>query len=258
MEHEFIDQVALITGAGSGIGKATAALLAAKGAVVVINDISADHAEATAQEIGERGGRAHVIVGDVTEPGFVDSMFDRVADDHGRLDIAHNNVGFGGNRSIIDTEDSAWQHGLDGNLGATFRGVRAALRIMVPKRRGVIINTASAAGVRKVAGVAPYYGTAKAGVIHLTREAAVEAGEFGIRVNAIVPGAVHTPAFEAYLGADRFRQYMAQLPLRRMAEAEDVAEAVAFLASPRAAAITGIALPIDSGVGAVMYQPTMN
>lgn len=258
MEREFLDQVALITGAGSGIGKATAALLAAKGAVVVVNDVSAEHAETTTNEIRQRGGQAHMIVGDVTETDFVESMFDQVAGDFGRLDVVHNNVGFGGNRSITDTTNEDWQHGLDGNLGATFRGVRAALRIMAPQRRGVIINTASAAGVRKVAGVIPYYGTAKAGVIQLTREAAVEAGEFGIRVNAVVPGAVHTPAFETYLGADRFQQYMQQLPLRRMAEADDIAEAVAFLASPRAAAITGIALPIDAGIGAVMYQPTMH
>ncbi|MCX4095762.1 SDR family NAD(P)-dependent oxidoreductase [Nocardia sp. alder85J] len=258
MSKRFGECIALITGSGSGIGRASAVLLAREGAVVVVNDISEKSAEVTANLIRETGGEAHVIAGDVTVPNFVDEMFDDVVDRYGRVDVVHNNVGFGGRNSIVDTDDESWRHGLDGNLGATFRGIRAAVRVMAPRRRGAIVNTASAAGTRKVPGVVPYYGTAKAGVIQLTREAAVEAGEFGIRVNAVVPGSVRTPAFESYLGAYRFQRYVAQLPLHRMAEPEDIAHAVAFLASAEAAAITGIALPVDSGVGAVLYQPVMD
>ncbi|WP_174183804.1 SDR family NAD(P)-dependent oxidoreductase [Nocardia barduliensis] len=258
MNGRFSDQVALVTGAGSGIGRASALLLARENAAVVVNDISADNAAKVADEIQALGGEAQVVAGDVTAPGFVDEMFDAALQRYGRMDIVHNNVGFGGNKSIADTDDETWRHGLDGNLGATFRGVRAAIRVMAPMRRGVIVNTASAAGLRKVPGVVPYYGVAKAGVVQLTREAAVEAGEFGIRVNAVVPGAVRTPAFESYLGVERFERYVEQLPLRRMAEPEDIAHAVAFLASDAAAAITGIALAVDSGISAVMHQPVMD
>ncbi|WP_405136507.1 SDR family NAD(P)-dependent oxidoreductase [Nocardia sp. NBC_01388] len=258
MSGRFDGRIALITGAGSGIGQATASLLAQEGATVVVNDISIDNAASTVTRILDSGGDAHAIVGDVTTPGFVDEMFTATLDRCGRIDIVHNNVGFGGNDSIVDTEDGPWHHGIDGNLGATFRGIRAAIRAMTPMRSGVIVNTASAAGVRKVPGVVPYYGVAKAGVIQLTREAAVEAGEFGIRVNAVVPGAVRTLALETYLSRDRFEHYVNQLPLRRMAEPMDIAKAVAFLASDDAAAITGTALAVDSGIGAVLYQPSMD
>lgn len=258
MNREFTDKVALVTGAGSGIGRATALLLAREGAAVVVNDLSTDKAAETAAEIRRLDGEAHPISGDVTVANFIDDAFAEVIARYGRLDIVHNNVGFGESRAITDTDNESWQRGLDGNVGAAFRGVRAAIRVMAPRRSGVIVNTASAAGLRKVPGVVPYYGVAKAGVIQLTREAAVEAGVFGIRVNAVVPGSVRTPAFEAYLGADRIQRYTAQLPLHRMAEPEDIAQAVAFLASDRAAAITGVALPVDSGISAVMHQPVID
>ncbi len=258
MSGRFRGRVALITGAGSGIGRASALLLAREEAAVVVNDVSPERAAETAQLIREFGDAPQVVAGDVTVPGFVDQMFDAVLDRHGRIDVVHNNVGFGGNESIVDTDDESWQHGLDGNLGATFRGVRAAIRAMAPQGGGVVVNTASAAGLRKVPGVVPYYGVAKAGVLQLTQEAAVEAGEFGIRVNAVVPGAVRTPGFESYLGAERLQSYTDQLPLRRMAEPVDIANAVAFLASDEAAAITGIALVVDSGISAVMHQPVVS
>ncbi|WP_433632597.1 SDR family NAD(P)-dependent oxidoreductase [Nocardia sp. CA-120079] len=257
MGERFRDQVALVTGAGSGIGRASAVLFAREEAAVVVNDLSPEKAAETAELIRAVGGSPHIVAGDVTAPGFIDEMFDAVLDRHGRIDIVHNNVGFGGNNSLVDTDDEAWRHGLDGNLGATFRGVRAAIRAMTPQRHGVVVNTASAAGLRKVPGVVPYYGVAKAGVLQLTQEAAVEAGEFGIRVNAVIPGAVRTPSFEAYLGAERLQRYTEQLPLRRMAEPADIANAVAFLASAEAGAITGTALVVDSGISAVMHQPAV-
>ncbi|MFI5953192.1 SDR family NAD(P)-dependent oxidoreductase [Cryptosporangium sp. NPDC051539] len=247
----FEGKVAVVTGAGSGIGRATALRLASEGALVVVNDLRAQAAEETVRLIG--GGEA--VAGDVLEPGFVDRLLDGTVERHGRLDVLHNNVGFGGRASFTEVDDATWARGIDGNLGATFRGIRAALRIMGPRGGGVVVNTASMAGVAKVAGVTPYYGTAKAAVIHLTKEAAVEGGPSGVRVNAVVPGSVSTPAFASYLGEAGLARYAAQLPLPRLADPADIAAAVAFLASDDAAAITGVALPVDSGLAALLAQP---
>ena len=120
----------------------------------------------------------------------------------------------------------------------------------------VVVNTSSLAGLGKVPGVAAYYGVAKAAVIALTREAAVEGGPLGVRVNAVVPGSVRTPAFEAYLGSpEAVEAYAAQLPLPRIVEPGDIANMVAFLASDEAASVTGVAIPVDSGLSAVLHQP---
>ena len=176
----------------------------------------------------------------------------------GQLDIVHNNVGFGRRSALVDVDDETWARGIDGNLGATFRGVRAALRVMGPRRRGAVVNTSSLAGLGKVPGVIPYYGVAKAAVVQLTREAAIEGGALGIRVNAVVPGSVRTPSFEAYLAAgDQFDAYVKQLPLQRMVEPGDVANLVAFLVSEEAATITGVSITIDSGMSALMPEPTL-
>ncbi|HEY3003178.1 MAG TPA: SDR family NAD(P)-dependent oxidoreductase [Kribbellaceae bacterium] len=253
---QFSGQVAVVTGAGSGIGRASAKRLAADGAHVVVNDVNGDGADETRAAIVAVGGSADTAVGDVTADGYVDRLFDDVWARCGQIDIVHNNVGFGRRSSLVDVADEEWALGIDGNLGATFRGVRAAVRLMAPRGRGAIVNTSSLAGLGKVPETIPYYGVAKAAVIQLTREAAVEAGAFGIRVNAVVPGSVRTPSFEAYLGgADKFEAYVKQLPLRRMVEPADIANLVAFLASDEAAAITGAAIPVDSGLSCVMYQP---
>jgi NAD(P)-dependent dehydrogenase (short-subunit alcohol dehydrogenase family) len=252
---DFAGRVAVVTGAGSGIGRASAMRLAEGGAHVVVNDLSPEQAEQTVADIVAKGGSAEAAAGDVTAEGYVDELVDGVVASHGQLDIIHNNVGFGRRADIVDVDDATWAHGIDGNLGATFRGVRAALRVMCPRGRGVVVNTSSLAGLGKVPGVIAYYGVAKAAVIQLTREAAVEAGPFGVRVNAVVPGSVRTPAFEAYLGADGLANYASQLPLRRLASPEDIAAVVAFLASDEAAAVTGVAIPVDSGLSAVLHQP---
>ncbi|WP_329409155.1 SDR family oxidoreductase [Nocardia vinacea] len=259
MTGRFAGQVAVVTGAGSGIGRACAQRLAAEGAHVVVNDIDADAAHGTVAAVLGAGGTAEAEAGDVLETGYVQDLFDRIMARHKRIDIVHNNVGFGDRLSITDTSDETWARGIDGNLGATFRGVRAAIRAMAPQGRGAVVNTSSLAGLLKVPGVAPYYGVAKAAVIQLTREAAVEAGQYGIRVNAVVPGSVRAASLERYLGTgERWAAYMEQLPLHRMVEPADIANVVAFLASDEAASITGVAIPVDSGMSAVMYQPDID
>jgi NAD(P)-dependent dehydrogenase (short-subunit alcohol dehydrogenase family) len=254
--NRFAGAVAIVTGAGSGIGRATAVRLAGEGAVVVVADVREAPAQETVDDITSKGGRGEVVVGDVLHPDFLDELVGGVAGRHGRLDILHNNVGFGRRGTLVDLGDEEWARGIDGNLGATFRGIRAALRVMSEQRHGSIVNTASLSGVLKVPGVVPYYGVAKAGVVHLTREAAFEAGPYGVRVNAVVPGSIKTPAFESYMekvgGLDA---YTGKLPLRRMGRPEDIAAAVAFLASDDAAGITGVALPVDAGVSAVLAEP---
>lgn len=251
----FEGRVAVVTGAGSGIGQASAVALASEGAQVVVNDLKASAAEATCKRIADAGGFAEAVVGDVMAPGFVDKLLDEAVERHGRLDVLHNNVGFGSRGAITEITDEVWARGMDGNLGATFRGVRAALRIMGPRGGGAVVNTASLSGVRKVPGVIAYYGVAKAAVLHLTREAAVEGGPLNVRVNAVTPGSVITPAFMGYLGSDEaLLEYERNIPLRRAARPEDVANLVTFLASDEAALITGASVPIDGGFAAVMAQ----
>lgn len=253
---DFKGKVAVVTGAASGIGRATSVLLARRGAHVVVNDLSTEGAAAVEAEIVGLGGTAEAMAGDVTEAGYIDALFDGVVARHGRLDVVHNNVGAGGRGTLVDLGDEEWERGIAINLTSVFRGTRAALRIMSEQGSGAIVNTASMSGYAKIRGVTPYYGTAKAAVVHLTREAAIEGGPHGVRANAVLPGSVRTPAFEGYIGSpEAMAAYVADIPLRRMAEPVDIARLVAFLASDDAAVITGVGIPVDGGFSAMLTQP---
>jgi len=252
-------RTAVVTGAGSGIGRATAGRLAQEGAFVVVCDIRQDPAAGTVKEIVEQGGEAEYRVGDVRDSSFVDGVVAELVADRGRLDILHNNAGNSVARgTLLSISDDAWRQDIDLNLNAFFYGVRAALRVMVPRGRGSIINTSSAAGVAAVPGTAAY-GSAKAGVLLLTRTAAVEYARTGVRVNAVVPGTIGTPAFTSVLSDPQMlADYAAQLPAGRLGQPSEVAAAVAWLASDESSYVTGAALAVDGGVSAALLQPKLD
>jgi NAD(P)-dependent dehydrogenase (short-subunit alcohol dehydrogenase family) len=252
-------RTAVVTGGGSGIGRATAGRLAQEGAFVVVCDIRADPAAETVKEIVERGGEADFRVGDVRDPSFVDQVVADLVADRGRLDILHNNAGASVAKGpLLSVSDDAWRQDIELNLSAFFYGVRAALRVMVPRGRGSIINTSSAAGHAAVAGTAAY-GSAKAGVLQLTRTAAIEYARTGVRINAVLPGTISTPNFTSVLSDPQMlADYAAQLPTGRLGQPSEVAEAVLWLASDDSSYVTGATIAVDGGVSAALLSPKLD
>lgn len=255
--------VGLVTGAGSGIGRAIARRLASEGATVVVGDRSGAGAAETVELVGERG---RVAVCDVTDTEAVDAMIASTVRDLGGLDVLVNNAGIADatgdelqrwNEAVESPDDAgkidftrhltdaAWERMLDVNLTGTLRCCRAALGVMLPRGRGSIINIASVAALNGIAG-APHYCAAKAGVLGLTRALAREAGPYGVRVNAICPGMIDTP-MAAQLSAEAVRSAAAATSVGRIGTAEEVAGVVAFLASDDARYVTGQTVTVDGG-----------
>ena len=247
---------AVVTGGGSGIGKATAERLAAEGATVWIGDIN----EATGRAVAEAsGGRIRFQHTDVTKPEAIEALV-HAPDAEGGVDLLFNNAGSGGGRSRIDEMPAEeWDRVQALLLRSCVMGIRHAAPIMAAKDRGgAIVNTASIAGVQAgAAGIA--YSVAKAGVIHLSKLAAAELGASGVRVNAVCPGLILTGIFtanpeltaearQAINGALSARADQSQ-PVRKPGLPEDVAALVCFLLSDDAAFITGAVLPVDGGLG---------
>ena len=247
-----VGQVAVITGAGSGMGAAFAHRLAADGAFVIVNDLSPDAAVAVAAEVG-----GEAVPFDVGDAGAFDEAIDKVVAIHGRLDIMINNAGIAPpadpqrtQRSIanqmlkmegrldelvppditVELSDAQWDRMIRTHLYGTFHGVRAALRHMTPARRGSIINISSILGLRPMAG-APHYSAAKAGIIALTKSAGQEVAPFGVRVNAVCPGWIDTPLL-ADMDPIVKAGILMGVPASRMGTAAELAELVRFLAGP--------------------------
>jgi NAD(P)-dependent dehydrogenase (short-subunit alcohol dehydrogenase family) len=252
-------RTAIITGAGSGIGRATALRFAAEGAYVVVCDIGPEGAKRTVEAIESAGGAARATIGDVCDPAYVAGMVDEVVAERGRLDVMHNNAGNSVARGpLLTVSDEAWRADIDLNLNAIFYGLRAALRVMVEQGKGSIINTSSGAGHGAVAGAAAY-GSAKAGVILLTKAAALEYASAGVRVNALVPGSIRTPAFATALSDPQLlADYESQIPIGRLGEPGDIADAALWLASDESSYVTGIALPVDGGCSGALMTPKLN
>ena len=248
----FRDQVVIVTGAGRGIGKATAGAFAAEGASTVLAEVDPSSAETVAEQIQAAGGRALPVATDVTDTRSVEAMVQRVLTELGRIDVLVNNVGGGTGPNGPDIGDQDWERGLRLNLTTTFTCCRAVVPHMTARRRGKIVNISSNAGrymSRYFASLA--YVAAKGGVSALTRQLAWLLGSDGINVNAVEPGHVWTeltqeqwPTFEPELR----QRIMSEIPLARMCEPAEIAQAVLFLASSDADFMTGATLEVNGGL----------
>jgi NAD(P)-dependent dehydrogenase (short-subunit alcohol dehydrogenase family) len=240
------NKVAIITGAGSGIGKATAQLFAAKGAKVVVSDISAETGNKTVAEIRKNGGDALFIKADTSLPQDHEALVKQTIKQYGLLDIAVNNAGIGG--PIAPTGEypiDGWQKVININLSGIFYGLRYQIPAMFPNG-GSIINIASILGTVG-AKFSPAYVAAKHGVVGLTKTAALEYADKGIRINAVGPGYIKTPLITNAMNDDIRKALIHLHPIGRLGEAEEVAELILWLASPKSSFATGSYYPIDGG-----------
>ena len=239
-------RVALITGAGSGIGRATAILLANEGARVTVADRVPAGGRKTVRMINEAGGEAIFIKANVSKSAEVQRMIETTLGTYGRLDILCNNAGILGTYApAVHTTEKDWDSIIDTNLKGVFLGSKYAIPVMVKQGGGVIINTGSTSGILGVAGM-PAYSASKAGVVQLTKVIALECAHLNIRVNCICPGGIRTPMVK-YIPEETFRKGQ---PVGRTGRPEEVAQAVLYLASDDASFATGAVLVIDGGVTA--------
>ncbi|WP_291313255.1 SDR family NAD(P)-dependent oxidoreductase [Corynebacterium sp. UBA2622] len=248
-DKEFDGRVALVTAGGAGIGRAIAVQLAEKGARVVVSDVNDGTGRETVELIERDGGAAAYVHADVSEPEDVRNLVPFSLERFGHLDLAVNNAGVGAMPSdIADVERTAWDRAIDITLTGTFLCMQEQLRHFRGQGAGAIVNIASLAGISATPTLTPY-GASKHGVVSLTRSAALEYAERGIRINAVAPGAIETAAL-ASLPEDARRGYEQQIPMKRLGRVEDIANATSFLLSERASFITGVVLRVDGGTEA--------
>jgi len=248
MAHAFEGKVALITGGGAGIGEAVACELGAARAHVIVTDISLRRADAVAKAINASGGAATAMEMDVASSAGVDTAFDRIVSTFGRLDIAINNAGIGGQSQGLAafSEDE-----FDRLVGVNFKGIWLCMRreteLFRTQTGGAIVNVASALGLVG-SSTRPIYAATKHAVLGLTKSAAIECATQGIRVNAVCPGAVHVPAMDRFPSSpERLAEAIAAQPIGRLGTPGEVAAAIVWLASPAASFVTGACLPVDGG-----------
>ena len=242
------DKVGLVTGAGSGIGRAIALGWAREGARVVVSDINAEHGEKTADMIRSMGGEAIYVSADVSKTADCEAAVAVCVKQFGRLDMACNNAGIGGpSAALADYPLDGWADVISINLTGVFYAMQHEIRAMLKTGGGSIINLASILGAVGSA-TSPAYTAAKHGVVGLTQSAALAYSAQGIRINAVAPGFIHTPMV-ASLEADAKvnAALVAQHPIGRLGQPEEVAELVVWLASGRASFVTGAYLPVDGG-----------
>ncbi|WP_423746714.1 glucose 1-dehydrogenase [Haladaptatus sp. SPP-AMP-3] len=249
MVSQLKNKTAIVTGASSGIGRVSAKRFAEEGADVVVADVDSDGGQTTVEQIEAAGGNATFVNVDVTDEEDIKQMVETACDTYGGLDIAHNNAGIEGDNSPLTEQTKAnWHQVLDINLTGVWLAMKYELPELVKGGEGAIINTSSIAGL-SADGSAPYVAS-KHGVVGLTKTAAVQYAQENVRVNAVCPGVVRTPMVERSLEKhpDAVETITGDQPLGRMAEPEEIASTVAWLASDDASFVNGHALPVDGGM----------
>lgn len=243
-------RTAIVTGGGSGIGRASATAFGRAGANVVVADIDADSAGETADKICADGGAASFVRADVTSAADVAAMVAHAVDTYGRLDCAHNNAGvLGASSALADYPDDDWERVLKVNLTSVYLCLKAEIgAFLAAGSPGAVVNTASFSGLVAVP-FAPAYVATKHGVVGLTKSAAVEYGRKGIRVNAVAPGTARTGMMVERMAANpKMEKALADVsPMRRIAEAAEIADAVVWLCSDEASFVNGHTLAVDGG-----------
>jgi 3-oxoacyl-[acyl-carrier protein] reductase len=249
-------QTAMVTGSGQGIGKAIALRFAREGADIAVVDINRETAEATGREVRELGRRAVVKLADVSDPDAVEAAVQEVVVELDRLDVLVNNAGIEKRAPFLEIRRDDWQRQLDVNLSGTFYCTQAAAREMAKRSYGRIVNLSSVAGLIGPIDLAAY-GAAKAGIVGLTRAAALDLADYGITVNAIAPGPIETELMLGAWSAEALRERPQHGAIARFGTVDEIAHTALFLAAPESGFITGITISVDGGAvaaGAYMVE----
>ena len=251
-------KVALITGAGGGIGRVAAELFAAEGARVVVADALAEGAQATVQAITDAGGEATAVTVDVSDSDQVAAMVAAAVDAFGGIDVLYNNAGVlppddGG---TLDTPESTWDRVMDVNLKGVWLCCKHGIPALLERGGGSIINVASLVAIMGSAVAQIAYTASKGGVLSMTREMAVEYARHNIRINALCPGPIQTPLMAELLSdPERRARRLVHVPIGRFGQAEEVARAALFLASDDSSLMTGASLVVDGGISVAYVTP---
>jgi NAD(P)-dependent dehydrogenase (short-subunit alcohol dehydrogenase family) len=251
-------KVALITGAGSGMGRAAAELFASEGARLVVTDVVDDGGNATVVAIRAAGGEATYVRADVSKWADCEAMVQCATDTYGGLHVLYNNAGIfpADDGGVLDTPESTWNSVMEINLKGVWLGCRAGIPAMIASGGGSIVNVASFVALMGAATAQIAYTASKGGVLSMTREMAVEYARRGIRANALCPGPIQTPLLEELLSDPvRRARRLVHIPMGRLGQAEELAKAALFLASDDAPVMTGASLVVDGGITAAYVTP---